>query len=62
MMGFFPDKVLGWLQTVILLVSASRVARITVVNHWHPASPFHHTIFLFHLLGCPEVGVIEYVI
>jgi hypothetical protein len=26
----------GWLQTAILLISASRVARITGVNHRHP--------------------------
>jgi hypothetical protein len=26
-----------WLQTVILLISASRVARITGVSHQHPA-------------------------
>jgi hypothetical protein len=28
----------GWLRTVILLISASWVARITDVSHWHPAS------------------------
>jgi hypothetical protein len=30
---------LGWVQTAILLISASWVARITVVSHWHPAPP-----------------------
>jgi hypothetical protein len=39
---FFWDRVLqticpGWLQTVILLISASWVARITVVSHQCPA-------------------------
>jgi hypothetical protein len=29
---------LGWHQTMILLISASWVARITGVSHWHPAS------------------------
>jgi hypothetical protein len=28
----------GWLQIVILLISASWVARITGVSHWHPTS------------------------
>jgi hypothetical protein len=41
----FQDRVLriicpGWLRTAILLISASRVARITGVSHWHPASKF----------------------
>jgi hypothetical protein len=36
--GFFPDRVLGticlgWLQTAILLISASCVARITGMSH-----------------------------
>jgi hypothetical protein len=40
--GFFRDRVLwticlGWLQTAILLISASWVARITGVSHQHPA-------------------------
>jgi hypothetical protein len=39
--GFFWDRVSqtispGWLQTSILLISASWVARITGVSHWHP--------------------------
>jgi hypothetical protein len=29
---------LGWLWTTILLISASWVASITGVSHWHPAS------------------------
>jgi hypothetical protein len=38
--GFFRDRVSwivcpGWLWTVILLISASWVARITGVSHWH---------------------------
>jgi hypothetical protein len=28
---------LGWLQTEVLLISVSWVARITGVSHWHPA-------------------------
>jgi hypothetical protein len=27
----------GWLQTAILLISTSPVARITGGSHWHPA-------------------------
>jgi hypothetical protein len=39
---FLKDSVsrticLGWLRTVILLITASWVARITGVSHWHPA-------------------------
>jgi hypothetical protein len=30
----FQTVCLGWPQTVILLTSASRVARITGMNHW----------------------------
>jgi hypothetical protein len=38
----FNDRVLrticpGWLRTTILLISASWVARITAVSHWHLA-------------------------
>jgi hypothetical protein len=41
-MGFFQARVtqticLGWLWTTVLLISASWVARITGVSHWHPA-------------------------
>jgi hypothetical protein len=41
--GFFRDKVWwticpGWLGNVILLISASPVARIAGVSHWHPAA------------------------
>jgi hypothetical protein len=32
---------LGWLRTVILLISASWVARVTGVSHWHPAQYTH---------------------
>jgi hypothetical protein len=40
--GFFQDRVswtvcLGWLRTVMLLISASWVARSTSVSHQHPA-------------------------
>jgi hypothetical protein len=30
----------GWLQTLILLISASQVTRITCVGHWYPADYF----------------------
>jgi hypothetical protein len=41
--GFFQDGVswticLGWLRTMILLISASWVARMIGVSHWQPAS------------------------
>jgi hypothetical protein len=39
----FPDRVswtcLGWLQTMILHISASWKARITDVSYWHLAQP-----------------------
>jgi hypothetical protein len=31
---------LGWPQTAVLLISASWVARITGMSHWHPEWPF----------------------
>jgi hypothetical protein len=39
---FFQDRVSqticqGWLRTLIILISASWVARIIGVSHWHPA-------------------------
>jgi hypothetical protein len=44
--GFFQDRgswtiCLGWLRTVILLISASWVARVIGVSHWHPACDKH---------------------
>jgi hypothetical protein len=49
---FFQNRVslticLGWLQTVILLISAFWVTRITGVSHWHPAGVDFITIFLY---------------
>jgi hypothetical protein len=43
--GFFWDRVsqticLGWVQTAVLLISASWVARITGESHWCPAWAF----------------------
>jgi hypothetical protein len=32
--GYFGDGVSGWPQTMILLISASQVARITGVSSW----------------------------
>jgi hypothetical protein len=32
----------GWLQTMILLVSASLVTRITGTSHWCPAKHSHY--------------------
>jgi hypothetical protein len=42
-MGFFRDRVSwticpSWFWTMILLISASWVARITGMSHWYPAS------------------------
>jgi hypothetical protein len=31
----------GWLQTMILMISASWVARITGMSHWHPVYNAH---------------------
>jgi hypothetical protein len=44
---YFWDRVsqticLGWLQTVILFISASWVARITGMSQWHSALNFPH--------------------
>jgi hypothetical protein len=40
-LGFFDivsqTICLGWLQTVILLISASQVSRISGMSHWHLA-------------------------
>jgi hypothetical protein len=41
--GFFQERISrticpGWLQTMILLISASWEATITGMSHWHPAS------------------------
>jgi hypothetical protein len=43
LVGYFQDRVWwtiypGWLQTDILLISASWVARILSISHWCPAS------------------------
>jgi hypothetical protein len=41
---------LGWLWTLILLISASQVARISGVSHWHPANYRHFfwlSLFVF---------------
>jgi hypothetical protein len=35
----------GWLQTVIILISASQIPRITGLSHWHPAS-ISYDVFL----------------
>jgi hypothetical protein len=51
--GFFQDRVarnicLGWLQTTILLISASWVAGITGVSHQQPATAFFFfSLFFF---------------
>jgi hypothetical protein len=42
--GYFRDRTLrticlAWLQTTILPISASQVARVTGVSHWCPALP-----------------------
>jgi hypothetical protein len=53
-MGFFQARVsqticLGWLWTSIPLISASWVARIAGVSHWHLA---HYAYFKVELLIC----------
>jgi hypothetical protein len=49
--GFFRDRVsrticLGWLQTLILLISAFWVAKITSMSHWRLA----YWVFFFTFL------------
>jgi hypothetical protein len=56
--GFFRDKVSciifwDWLQTTVLLIFASLVARITGMSHWHPVSQqffklWGNVVYLFH--------------
>jgi hypothetical protein len=53
--GFFWNRVpwiicLGWLQIVILLISASWVNKITGMNHQHPTEIFIY-LFNFFALG-----------
>jgi hypothetical protein len=73
MMGFFQGSVswticLGWVQTVILLISASWVARITGVSHKCLAGLFLRlsTMVLKFWLGfwylCREVGTWSYIL
>jgi hypothetical protein len=53
----FALVILGWPQTSVLLTSASQVARITCVSHWHLA----FARFLIGFLGlfyCIVVGVL----
>jgi hypothetical protein len=50
--GFFRNRVLqtiwlGWIRTVILLISASWVAKVTVMRHQHQA----YLLFLFCFNG-----------
>jgi hypothetical protein len=40
----------GWPQTIILLISASQVAKITGLSHWHPA--ILTSFLICHLTGC----------
>jgi hypothetical protein len=55
---YFRDSILrticlGWLQTTILLISASWVASVTGVSHWRPAWAF---IFICaSLFVCPSI-------
>jgi hypothetical protein len=53
--GFFQDRTsriicLGWLQTEILLISASWVARITGMSHQHPDDYLLYNIHFWHFL------------
>jgi hypothetical protein len=56
--GFFQDSVsriiyLSWLQTVILLISASWVTRITGVSHQCPV----YNVFFIRKLGSCLIGM-----
>jgi hypothetical protein len=53
---------MSWPQVVILLVSASQIARITSVSHWHLAYSFNNFasqikagIIEFHVAGQEEI-------
>jgi hypothetical protein len=41
----------GWLQTAILLISASWIARITGMSHWYPAQWHLFIYFIFAVQG-----------
>jgi hypothetical protein len=61
---FFWDKVLwticpGCLQTVILLISASWVARITGVSHQCLASKIHLKVYHFNYFKCTICATIS---
>jgi hypothetical protein len=60
--GYFGDRVsqtvcLGWPQTMILLISASQVAKITGVSHWHLAELILWSLFSFALWFTEEVFI-----
>jgi hypothetical protein len=51
--GYFQNRVSwticpGWLQTLILLISASHVARITGMSHWYSAKRFLKMLLTLH--------------
>jgi hypothetical protein len=71
-MGFFQDRFLqttclGWLRTMVLLISASWGARITGVSHWCLASlrfwwklwPVPQGHMLVHFFGGPWSSPVE---
>jgi hypothetical protein len=43
-MGFSPSVSLGWPETLILLISASQVARVTGISHWCSAGYFYYFV------------------
>jgi hypothetical protein len=62
--GFFRDRVsrsLGWLWTVILLISASQVATITGMSHWQLAAVrelINTAVFTRHIIHLTHKSVV----
>jgi hypothetical protein len=55
--GYFWDRVsqtifLGWLRTMVLLITASRVVRIKGASHQHLADCFVFFLLLQHSIHC----------
>jgi hypothetical protein len=55
-MGVLQTICLGWPWTKILLISASQVAKITGMSHWHQAKIVGFCSFEKHWEGvCPHL-------